>query len=153
MTFMIEDIMIDLTEENGAIRLTADTNNNVILSNQSMAFVENIVKENFQVVKSHYQKKSGDSVDNRDLNNISLKIVLQYLYMYNMWRRLYEKEKDRDLKFVSDDFEHPATHDMIIGYFKNKYPGNYSVQCAVLLGMSTDRFKKYEEERERSNDR
>ena len=83
-----------------------------------MAFVESVVKENSQIVKSYYQAKSGVSIERSDLSIIILKIVLQYLYMYNMWRKMYEKEKARDLRFITDDFEHPSTHDMVISYLE-----------------------------------
>lgn len=151
--FTIDNIKIELSKENDAIRLITDNGDNVILPNQTMAFVENIVKENYQIVKSYYQAKASRSIDERDLHIISLKIVLYYLYMYNMWRKMYEKEKFRDLRFANSDFAHPATHDMIISHFKNKYPNNYSTSCEILFGMSADEFKTYEKRRERVNNR
>ena len=152
--FTIDDIKIELAEENNGLRLTTHNDDNVILQNQTATSVENIVRENFQIVKSHYQAKSGVSVsiDKHDLNVISLKIVLHYLYMYNMWRKTYKHHKDRDLKFLTEDFENPSTSDMIIWYFKNTYPKSYSTKCEFMLGMSADEFKSYEKRRQEFHD-
>jgi len=154
MIFKIDDIEIKLAEEKKGVRLTTQNDDNVILPNQTMASVENIVKENFQIVKSYYQAKSGvsDTVDKHDVSVISLKIVLHYLYMYNMWRKMYKDHSDRDLKFLAEDFEHPSTSDQIIWYFKKKYPKSYSAKCELMLSMSTDEFKRYEKKRQEFDD-
>lgn len=152
--FNIDDITIELAEENKGVRLTTYNDDNVILQNQTMTSVENIVRENFQVVKAHYQAKAGVSVsiDEYDLSIISLKIVLHYLYMYNMWRKMYKEHIDRDLRFLAEDFESPSTGDMLIWYFRNKYPETYSAKCELMLGMSADEFKGYEKRRQEFHD-
>jgi hypothetical protein len=152
--FTIDNIKIDLTEENNGIRLITQNDDNVILPNQTMTSIENIVKDNFQIVKSHYQFKSGVpvSIDEHDLSIISLKIVLHYLYMYNMWRITYPQHKDQELKFLSKDFKNPNTVDMIIRFFKNKYPETYAAKCQLMLGMSTDEFSGFEKGRQNFHD-
>ena len=152
--FTIDEIKIELTEENKGIRLTTRNDDNVILPNQTMTSVENIVRENFQIVKSHYLAKTGVlvSIDEYDLSFISLKIVLHYLYMYNMWRITYPQHRDQELKFLPKDFEHPNTGDMIIWYLKNKYPETYAAKCQLMLGMSTDEFTNYEKKRQEFHD-
>ena len=150
MMFTIDNIKIELGKENNGVRLTTDNDDRVILPNQTIAFVKNIVKENFQIVKTYYNAEPGVSVsiDKRDLSIVSLKIVLDYLYMYNMWRNIYDHHKGRNLKFLIEDFEMPTTKDKIIWYFKNKYPDDYPAKCELMLGMSADEFKKYEKRRQ-----
>jgi hypothetical protein len=152
--FTIDDIKIELAEENKGIRLTTQNDDNIILQNQTMTSVENIVRENFQIVKSHYQAKTGVpvSINKHDLSIISLKIVLHYLYMYNAWRMIYPQHKDRDLRFLTEDFENPNTGDMIIRYFNNKYPETYSAKCRLMLSMSTDEFASFEKRRKEFHD-
>ena len=152
--FTIDDIKIELTEENKGIRLTTQNDDNVILPNQTMTSVENIVRENFQIVKSHYQAKAGVpiSIDEHDLSSISLKIVLHYLYMYNMWRTTYPQHRNQELRFLPKDFEHPNTGDIIIWYFKNKYPETYAAKCQLMLGMSTVEFADFEKGRQNFHD-
>jgi hypothetical protein len=150
MMFKVDYIEIELAEENEGIRLTTQNSDNVILQNQTIASVENIVRENFEIVRSHYRDIPGvDSfIDERDLNILSLKIVLHYLYMYNLWRKMYKHHKNRDLKFIVEDFESPSTGDMIIWYFKNEYPESYSAKCELMLALSADEFKAYEKRRQ-----
>ncbi|MHB0987801.1 MAG: hypothetical protein ACYC3P_03935 [Bellilinea sp.] len=154
MIFKVDDIQVELAEENKGIRLTTQNNDNVILQNQTMTSVENIVRENFEIVKSHYQAKLGVAIliDERNLGIISLKIVLHYLYIYNMWKKAYKDHKDQDLVFLAEDFESPSTGDMIIWYFKNEYPENYSAKCELMLAMSADEFKAYEKRRQEFHD-
>ena len=148
--FKVDYIQIELTEEDQGIRLTTQNNDNVILKNQTMISVEMIVKENIEMVKAYYQAQPGvvNFIDERDLSSISLKIVLHYLYMYNSWRTVYWEHEDRDLSFLAKDFESPSTGDLIISYFKNKYPDNYSAKCKLMLAMSADEFEVYEKDRE-----
>ena len=152
--FKVDHIQIELTEEDQGIRLTTQNNDNVILKNQTMISVEKIVKENFEIVKAYYQAQPGvfTSIDERDLSSVSLKIVLRYLYMYNAWRTMYREHENRDLMFLAEDFRHPSTGDLIISYFKNAYPGNYSTKCELMLAMSSDEFEAYEKERQDFHD-
>ena len=152
--FTIDNIPVELTEENKGVRLMTPNDDNVIFPNQTMASIESIVKENFQIVKSHYQAKSGvlDAIDIQDLSIVSLKIVLHYLYMYNMWRKTYIEHRNHDLKFLTKDFDNPSTHDMIIQYFKKKYPERYPSRCELMFGMSADEFNRYEKSRQEFHD-
>jgi len=154
MMFTVDDIQIELAKEDGGVRLISQNGDNVILQNQTMPSVETIVRENFRIVKSHYQAKLDVlvSIDRRDLSIISLKIVLDYLYMYNAWRKMYKEHRNRDLRFLAEDFENPGTADTIIWHFKNKYPENYSDKCELLLGMSRDTFRSYEQRRQEFHD-
>jgi hypothetical protein len=64
--------------------------------------------------------------------------------MYNLWREMYKREKNRDLTFLDKDFESISTADEIIYFFKHKYPDNYARKCEVLLNMTPDKFKDFE---------
>jgi hypothetical protein len=153
--FEIDGIAIELAEENEGVRLTTHNGDNVILQDQTLISAENTVRENFLTVKTHYYRAEAGlsvAIDEHDLSIISLKIVLHYLYMYNMWRRMYMELKDRDLRFLTKDFENPSTGDMIISYFRNKYPEAYSGKCELLLGMSADEFRDYEKSRQEFHD-
>ena len=148
--FKVDHIQIELSKEDRGIRLTTQNNDNVILLNQTVPSVEKIVKENFEFVKAYYQAQPGvvTFIDERDLSSISLKIVLRYLYMYNAWRTVYKEHENRDLMFLAKDFESPSTGDLIISYFRNEYPDNYSAKCELMLAMSSDEFEAYEKMRQ-----
>jgi len=150
MMFKVDHIQIELSKEDQGIRLTTQNNDNVILLNQTVTSVEKIVKENFEIVKAYYQAQPGvvTFIDERDLSSISLKIVLNYLYMYNAWRTMYKEHENRDLMFLAEDFEKPSTNDLIISYFRNEYPDNYSAKCELMLVMSADKFETYEKMRQ-----
>ncbi|HEX3386716.1 MAG TPA: hypothetical protein VHS53_16060, partial [Mucilaginibacter sp.] len=54
----------------------------------------------------------------------------------------------RNLKWLKKDFTNPSTSDVIIDYFKEKYPSDYEGKCQILLGMDAEKFKAYEKRRD-----
>ncbi len=147
MTFYVDHIEVDLSNESGGLRLRT-SDDNLMLANQTIEETRSTVEKNHRIVKEHYQKVVNNIVDPHDLAAVSMRIVLHYLYMYNLWRTMYKRESKRDLTFRDKDFEHPYTKDKIIEYFKNKYPFDYSVKCETILRMSTEKFNEYEKNRQ-----
>lgn len=45
---------------------------------------------------------------------------------------------------MAKDFKHPNSMDIIIQYFKNKYPKDYAGKCASILGITAEELLKYE---------
>jgi len=52
-----------------------------------------------------------------------------------------------DLNFQKKDFDHPYTYDIIIQYFKNKYPEDYEHKSSVMLDIPVEKLLKYEYDR------
>lgn len=146
MFFHIEKIQIELTEDLYGIRLKTATDD-LPLPGQTIAETMETVRINFETVQEKYKKSATDKIDMDELNEVCLKIVLHYFYLYNTWKETNEKEKDRDLAFLPKDFSHPYTFDIVIQYFKNKYPTDYAGKCAAMLDMQVDKLLKYEYDR------
>lgn len=139
----IENISLSLSNEGSSVRVKSNTEN-VILSNQVIDVVGDLIKHNFNIVNEHYKKtfkNSEEVIDFKDLNLVSIKIVLHYLYMYNSW-------KDKELKFSVKDFTNPSTHDIIFNYFKENHPKSWEKKSATLLGMGLNDLKIYYKTRE-----
>jgi hypothetical protein len=147
MNFYVDNIKVDLSKETGGLRLRTD-DDNLLLANQTIEETRSIVLKNHRIVKENYEKLVNNLIDSDDISKVSMRIVLHYLYMYNLWRTMYKREEKRDLTFREKDFDHPYTKDKIIEYFKNKYPSDYSVKCETLLRMTTEDFNKYEKNRQ-----
>lgn len=144
------NITLSILSEGDNVRVKSDRENN-ILSNQSVDNVFELIKHNFDVVSSHYKSminETKDKFDFEDLNQISIAIVLYYLYMYNSWRFMYKKQENRDLRFNEKDFLHPSTHDIVFNYFKSMHQNDWEAKCAVLLGMELTELKAYYKTRE-----
>ena len=78
-----------------------------ILVNQNIDTVSDLLIKNFYSVKEHYMfivDSAKEQIDRKDIDNISLEIVLYYLYMYNSWRIIYKKHEDRDLRFIVNSY-------------------------------------------------
>jgi hypothetical protein len=152
MTFKIDEIEIRMIAEPDGIRVICE-HGNVILPDQTTSVVQELIGINHKIVKDHYAKESFGKIEAPDLGGVSLRIVLSYLYMYNIWRGIYPKERKRDLKFLTEDFEHPQTYDLIIDFFRKKYPEGYSEKCELLMNMTPEKFRDYEKSRRFFHDR
>lgn len=146
MFFYIERIKIELTEDEYGLRLKT-TDADLPLPGQTIAETTETIEKNFKIVQEKYKTSASGKIDTDELNEVSLKIVLHYFYLYNTWKSIYEKEKDRNLTFLSKDFDHPFTYDIIIQYFKNKYPNDYAGKCSGMLDIPADKLLKYEYDR------
>jgi len=147
MVFQIEHLKIELTENEYGIILNA-FNDSIPLPGQSFQGTKEIVLHNFKLVKTHFLKFYNSEIEIEEFHDVCLKIVIHYFYIYNLWRNYNEKEKDRDLKFLKKDLNHPNTYDMVMQYFKNKYPAEYLTKSSQFLNQTLDKLKKYEYNRD-----
>lgn len=146
----IENITLSLLSEGANVRVKSNKEN-FILSSQNVDSVAELIQYNFYVVANHYKlmiDREKKEFDVKDINSISMSIVLHYLYMYNSWRGMYKKQKHKDLTFNEKDFNNPSTYDIMFNYFKRKQPNDWEEKCAVLSGMGLSKLKAYYKTRE-----
>lgn len=141
MTFNLDNIKVNISDENNGIRLTTE-NENWFIPRQTLDETKTILDKNFKIIKEHFLDKAGTVITQLDLNSTSLKIALNYFQMYNHWRTMYKRETNRDLTFIQKDFDNTDTINIVIGYFKNKYPADYENKCEVMLGMTNAKLKE-----------
>ena len=141
----IETITVILSEEGDNIRVKLDKND-MIFFNQEIDALCNLIRHNFNIVNNHF-KLMIDATKvvfyPEDISEISIAIVLYYLYMYNSWRRMYKKQEDKDLRFYEKDFTNPSTHDIIFSYLKSKHPKDWEEKSALLIGVELDDLRTY----------
>jgi hypothetical protein len=147
MTFNLDSNEIKIQPEDRGIRLTSSVGDSQLLSNVTIDETEEIVAKNYYIVKEHYKQIIGNKILETDLQKISIKIVLRFFYMYQLWRTMYAKEKKRDLTFLQKDFNNLSTADTIVSYFKTTYPNSYTDKSETMLDMTADEFKEFEKSR------
>jgi hypothetical protein len=146
----VETCAVILSEEGDNIRVKSDKND-VLFLNQDIDTLYNLIKHNFNIVNSHYKLMIDATTvlfHAEDINEVSISIVLYYLYMYNSWRSMYKKQENKDLRFYEKDFTHPSTHDIIFTYLKSKYPKNWEEKSSVLIGVGLDDLRIYYKRRQ-----
>lgn len=151
----LENITLNLYGENSSVRVKSNSEN-TILHNQSIESVAALVRNNFDEVYSYYKSKAVNNSDLVDVNTVSISIVLQYLYMYNSWRNTYKDKANiinLDLRFNEKDFSNPTTFDIIMSFYRKKYPQDWIEKCHTLLEMTVAELKSYYEEREKFYDK
>ncbi len=141
MTFNLDNINVTISEENRGIRLTTE-DENWFIPRQTLAKTKIILEKNFKIIKEHFLDKVETVITQTDLNNVCLNIALCYFQMYNHWRTMYKRETNRDLTFLQKDFDATDTINIVIEYFKQKYPYNYEDKCEIMLGMTNSELKE-----------
>jgi hypothetical protein len=144
---ILDNNEIVISQDRQNVIVTINTIQEVVFINQTAASIKALISNNYQTVREYYRAKSVGIVQENDLNDICLEIVIKHLHMYNMWRSMYKKERERNLRFLSTDFTSSSSSDEIIRYLKKKYPERYSRQCQALLDLTPDEFKVIEERR------
>jgi hypothetical protein len=152
MTFSIGAITLRVTTETNGIRLQTDSENVYVL-NQTLATAKPILEENFKLVKDVLGSRAAQQVKSIELEELALKIVLQYFSLYSNWKASYPNERDRDLAFMIKDLENPMTYDFVTHYIKGKYPKRFQEMSAILLGITVTQFSNYEKGRQEFMDR
>lgn len=148
-------VILTLADEEQGIRVKS-ARENVMLPDQTIEAASRIVVENFWIVRSFYASRmSGysNAFDRVDLDVVSIAIVLHYLYMYNMWRKLYKEHTHIDLRFNEEDFDTPAANDIILDFFKKRYPKAWEENCAILMKMNLQGLREYHKGRQTYHDR
>ncbi|MBK7233699.1 MAG: hypothetical protein IPH93_15930 [Saprospiraceae bacterium] len=147
MEFQIEHLKIEFLENEYGILMKV-FNDTIPLPGRTLLDTKDIILHNFNFVKTHFLKFFNSEIEIEEFHDVCLKIVIHYFYIYNLWRSYNEKEKDRDLKFLKKDLNHPNTYDMVMQYFKNKYPTEYLNKSSHFLNHPLDKLKKYEYNRD-----
>ncbi|MBL8012408.1 MAG: hypothetical protein JNN05_01035 [Candidatus Omnitrophica bacterium] len=147
MFFSIESIKIELIENQFGLHLKMQ-DHQCPLPGQTIDETVNIISKNFEILKSQYSKTAKGKLKEEEINEVCLKIVLHFFGMYNSWKYSNEKEKDRDLTFLEKDFKHPQTIDIVLWYFKLKYPSDYASKSSFLLDLSPADLLVYEKNRD-----
>lgn len=153
MIFTLDTNEITLQPEGQNLRLTTHSGDNLLLTNPTPSETQSVITHNYHLVKAHFAPNLNAEITSADFEKVCLKIVLGHFYIYQMWRSLYEKEKNRDLTFLEKDFNHPSTSDTVISYFKSTYPKKYASKSAAFLGMTLDQFEQHEKNRQLFMDR
>ena len=148
MKYTIDNNEIELLVEDEWIRIKTNSGVNLPFRNQTIKEIKETIEKNYHIVKDHYYQKVQDSITTKDLDLVSLRIVLYYFHIYNNWRTMYKREKNRDLTFLYKDFDHPSTWYEIINYFKKTYPDDYATKCQILLHLTPDKFQDLDTRKE-----
>ena len=148
MIFHLDSNKVSVRTTAKGFRLSTGSGINLLLEHVTLKETRDVVTGNYGIVKAFYSKRAGDKIAASDLEVVSLKIVLHYFYMHQLWRATQKKKKDRDLAFILKDLEHPSTTDEIISHFKLNYPKDYTSRCKIMLGMTTAQIKAHEKSRQ-----
>ncbi len=150
MKINLDNLEISLEEEKNWIRIKVDSDSDsILLENLHSDEVVKIINKNYDIVKAHYYSKVKNEVDITDLKKVCLKIVLRFLHIINI--RIRSNKKKINPIITLKCIDNPQMDDIIIQFFKDKYPNDYTNKCEVMLEMSIEMFKAYEKNRQDFN--
>ncbi len=99
---------------------------------------------------AHYARKvaaSGVTIEPGPIEQVAMKVVLNTLYVYNLWRNQYPERRDQPLVVGEEELDHPQANDECLHYCEREYGAEYIKYAAALTGMTPDEFAAYEERR------
>ncbi len=145
----LNNIKLILSNDYESVNLLFD-NDTILFVNQNTENLIYLIESNFNIVNSHYKHLVTNYADEfipEELDYLSCKIVLFYLYLYNSWKNTYRKQNNRNLGFKKEDFNNPSTFDIIFKYYSLKYPDNWIDKCSKLLDINKEELYRIYKER------
>lgn len=143
MNFVIGELKVTLRLTKTDVRVLCE-GKHVLLENQSIVEVTETITRNFEKVMQYYHSAAQQGVPVNDVRRMAIFIVLDYLYLYNKWQKMYPKMVNLDLGFKDEDFACPGTYDIIAFYCKDHFPGSWMEMVGGMMGKSVDEVRQYE---------
>ena len=141
----LDNIEIEIKRVSDKVHIIYNNEEFILLTDIDIKEITTLIGKNYNIVKS---KINNENINSNDINIITIKIILYYLSTYILWRRMYSKEKNRDLTFIEKDLHNPQTNDININYFKKEYPNHYVEKCSILLNKPVSETILYIKNRE-----
>jgi hypothetical protein len=142
----IEKIQVNVIQEHNNCRIIANSED-VLLQDVTADNIIEILRKDFSIVKAHYLDISiVKFINDADIDNISMLIVLRWLYMHNLW--ISEGKKGVSLRFQVGDLTHPYTYDMVLNYFKEHYPSDWKDKASIVMKMNLNSLDEYVQKRQ-----
>lgn len=145
----LKDLDANLIDDAGNIRVLAG-GRQVFFRQQTADVLRGIINNAMAVATSFYQDRVANSkidIPERDLWEVSLRVVLSNLYVYNSWKNSYPKYQDLELKITIEDLKHVGSEDDCYFYCKEKYGTDYALYAAGLNGQTREQFERWEQGR------
>jgi hypothetical protein len=87
---------------------------------------------------------SGVRMEPARIEEASLQVVLNTLYVYNLWRQNYPDRKDQPLVVGPEELAHVQSQDACLTYCRDAYGDEYAKYASALIGMTEEEFERYE---------
>ena len=91
---------------------------------------------------------SGLAIEERHIEEAALRVVISWLYMYNLWRSTYPDRGNQPLTIGSDELRHAQTFDQCYDYCKNAFGADFRRYVAALLGLTAADYASVEKRRQ-----
>ena len=104
-------------------------------------------QEFYDTIYRYYTDRVGEKISSTFLNELTERITEHYYEQYSRFRIQYPKSVKRYSTFKIDDLEHPEVTEIIINYLKEIFGDQYTEKAMIMLNMSFDELKMFEENR------
>ena len=140
----LRELDVDVIEKHGLVRVIGKELD-VYFGDEDPVDLKNAVNKAMGVAISHYRENNAEIfLTEKQLYELSAKVVLHHLYIYSNWRRTNEKYKNHELAITMDDLLHVQSNDICYQFCKNIYGTNFREVAAALMGKSLTELKEYE---------
>lgn len=92
--------------------------------------------------------KSEVAIEPRQVEEVSFRVVVSWLSMYNNWRALYPEHRNQPLTVGAEELRHPQTFDQCYDYCREVFGPEFRRYVAALLGLTAEQYARIERRRE-----
>jgi hypothetical protein len=106
-----------------------------------------LVQQAMEVAVPYYAgnvARAGATIDGRRIEAAALRVVLDILRVYNLWKSSHWFCRWKRLQVKESHLRSVRARDQILFYAEDAFGGDYPRVAAALTGLSLDQFTKWE---------
>lgn len=104
--------------------------------------LQSIIRENYPVIKDHFNDKRGSLVSDRDLDDICVANLWHWIRIHEFGQMPSGKNMTEVLQSNRKDFDH-YNKEIVVKLLRERHPEAYSPQCQFLLNMTAKELRDY----------
>jgi len=92
--------------------------------------------------------KSELAIEPRQVEEVSFRVIVSWLSMYNNWRSFYPDHRNQPLTVGAEELRDPRTFDQCYDYCKKLFGAEFHRYVAALLGLTDTEYARIRRRRE-----
>jgi hypothetical protein len=133
--------------EDGTATCVRSAGRDVLFAEIAPEALREVINRAMENAVPYYRRNvaaSGVTMEPARVEEASLQVVLNTLFVYNLWRQNYPDRKDQPLVVGPAELAHVQSQDACLTYCQGTYGTEYAKYAAALIGMTAEEFEGYE---------
>jgi len=122
-----------------------------LFSNLPTDGVRRAINDAMQTVLPYFAANAAKSelaIEPRQVEEVSFRVIVSWLSMYNNWRSFYPDHRSQPLTVGAKELRAPRTFDECYDYCKKLFGAEFHRYVAALLGLTDTEYARIQRRRE-----